>query len=190
MSNRIPLPGHGIRRVRKMMAPSASSVRADGALAKRLSTRVTSIGMAVAIGCSLVIPVLTLAATPAAAASPPTISAISPTTGTTAGGLVVTITGTNFVVGATTVTFGTAAGSAVSCSSTTSCVAASPPGSVGVVDVTATTSGGTSATSSADQFTYAGFAYVADYGTSKVSEVNTASNSIIGTVTRARSPTP
>jgi uncharacterized repeat protein (TIGR01451 family) len=84
---------------------------------------------------------------------PPTVTAINPTSGSNAGGTVVTITGTNFVVGATTVAFGGSAGTSVSCASITQCTATSPAGS-GTVDVTVTTAGGTSATSPADQFTY------------------------------------
>jgi hypothetical protein len=84
---------------------------------------------------------------------PPTVMAINPTTGPKAGGTVVTITGTNFVVGATTVAFGGSAGTNVTCASITQCTATSPSGS-GTVDVTVTTAGGTSATSTADRFTY------------------------------------
>jgi hypothetical protein len=57
---------------------------------------------------------------------------------------VVTITGTGFVVGSSTVAFGTSPGTSVSCSSSTSCTATSPGESAGVVDVTVTTPGGTS----------------------------------------------
>jgi uncharacterized repeat protein (TIGR01451 family) len=84
---------------------------------------------------------------------PPTVTAINPTSGSGAGGTVVTITGTNFVVGATTVAFGGSAGTSVTCASITQCTATSPAGS-GTVHVTATTAGGTSATSASDQFTF------------------------------------
>jgi uncharacterized repeat protein (TIGR01451 family) len=84
---------------------------------------------------------------------PPTVTAINPTSGSGAGGTVVTIIGTNFVVGATTVVFGGSAGTSVTCASITQCTATSPAGS-GTVDVRATTAGGTSATSASDQFTY------------------------------------
>src|SRR5439155_1074397 len=85
----------------------------------------------------------------------PAISAINPASGPAAGGTAVTITGSNFstAAGATTVAFGAAAGTGVSCASTTSCTATSPVGS-GTVDVRATVGGQTSATSAADQFTY------------------------------------
>ena len=85
----------------------------------------------------------------------PTVSAISPTSGPTAGGTSVAITGTGFSTtpGATTVAFGPTAASGVSCATTTSCSATSPAGS-GTVDVRVTVGGQTSAPSAADQFTY------------------------------------
>ncbi|HTD64816.1 MAG TPA: IPT/TIG domain-containing protein, partial [Verrucomicrobiae bacterium] len=87
----------------------------------------------------------------------PTITSISPTNGPSAGGTVVTITGTGFstTAGATTARFGSTAATGVSCSSTTSCSATSPAGS-GTVDVTVTVGGLTSATSAADRFSYPG----------------------------------
>ncbi len=84
--------------------------------------------------------------------SAPTVTGIAPTSGTTAGGTVVTITGTD-LSGATAVKFGSTSATSVTVASSTSITAISPAGS-GTVDVTVTTSGGTSATSSADHFTY------------------------------------
>ena len=81
----------------------------------------------------------------------PSVTSVSPTSGPTAGGTVVTIDGTN-LSGATAVDFGSNPATKVSCTST-SCSATSPAGS-GTVDVTVTTPGGTSATSSADKFAY------------------------------------
>ncbi|MDR3517445.1 MAG: IPT/TIG domain-containing protein [Azospirillaceae bacterium] len=83
----------------------------------------------------------------------PTITGISPATGPTAGGTSVTITGTNFT-GATAVKFSTASAASFSVVSATSITATSPAGSAGAVDVTVTTPGGTSTTSTADKFTY------------------------------------
>ncbi|MCL4442751.1 MAG: IPT/TIG domain-containing protein [Actinobacteria bacterium] len=83
----------------------------------------------------------------------PTITSISPTSGPTAGGTSVTITGTNFTSSAT-VDFGSTAATSVTYNSATSLTATSPAESAGTVDVTVTTVGDTSATSSADQFTY------------------------------------
>ncbi len=83
----------------------------------------------------------------------PTITAIAPASGSTLGGDVVTITGTNFSTTATTINFGAKPGLNVVCASATSCTATSPAGT-GVVDITAMVAGQASATSAADQFTY------------------------------------
>ena len=84
----------------------------------------------------------------------PTVTKVSPAAGPTAGGTSVTITGTHFVVGSSTVAFGSTAGKSVTCSSTTTCTATSPAEAAATVDVTVTTPGGTSATGTADKFTY------------------------------------
>ncbi len=84
----------------------------------------------------------------------PTVSALSPTSGPLAGGTLVTITGTNFVTGAT-VDFGPTAATGVTVVSPTDITATSPTGT-GVVDVTVTVAGVTSALNPpGDQFTYA-----------------------------------
>ncbi|WP_205746406.1 IPT/TIG domain-containing protein [Dyella amyloliquefaciens] len=83
----------------------------------------------------------------------PTVTGISPTSGSTAGGTSVTITGTDFS-GAMAVTFGATAATSFTVNSATSITATSPAGSAGAVDVTVATAGGTSATSASDQFTY------------------------------------
>jgi len=84
---------------------------------------------------------------------PPTVTSTSPTNGSTAGGTSVTITGTGFT-GATAVTFGTTPATSYTVVSDTQTTATSPAHAAGPVDVTVTTSSGTSATSAADQFTY------------------------------------
>src|SRR5579883_353327 len=86
----------------------------------------------------------------ARAANPPTVSGVSPGIGWASGGTAVTITGTNFIAGAT-VAFGTNAATGVSVVDGSHITASSPAGS-GNVDVTVKTSDGTSATGSADQF--------------------------------------
>jgi hypothetical protein len=83
----------------------------------------------------------------------PTVSALSPNTGPTTGGTVVTITGTN-LSGATAVSFGATAASSFSVKSGGTSLTATAPAGSGTVNVTVTTSGGTSAISSGDQFTY------------------------------------
>jgi alpha-tubulin suppressor-like RCC1 family protein len=67
----------------------------------------------------------------------PTVTAISPNSGSTAGGTSVTVTGTGFVVGATAFKFGKAKKQAASCSSTTTCTIVSPAHEAGIVDVKA-----------------------------------------------------
>ncbi len=85
----------------------------------------------------------------------PTVTGVSPNTGSTAGGTSVTITGTN-LTGATGVNFGATAATNFVVNSPTSITATSPAEAAGTVDVRVTTPGGTSATSSADQFSYLG----------------------------------
>jgi IPT/TIG domain len=84
--------------------------------------------------------------------APPTVTAVSPTSGVTTGGTSVTITGTN-LNGATAVSFGGVAAT-INADAANSITATSPAHSAGIVDVTVTTPGGTSSTSAADQFTY------------------------------------
>jgi IPT/TIG domain len=70
----------------------------------------------------------------------PTVSSLSPSSGSTAGGTAVTITGTNFAAGATVTFGGTAATSVVVVNSTT-ITATTPAGSAGAVTVTVTNLG-------------------------------------------------
>jgi len=83
---------------------------------------------------------------------PPTVTNVTPNAGPLAAGTSVTITGANFVAGAT-VKFGAASASGVKVVSETSITAVAPAGT-GTVDVTVSTPGGTSAASAADQFSY------------------------------------
>ena len=85
----------------------------------------------------------------------PTVTAISPSTGPLAGGTVVTITGTHFT-NAIAVDFNNTAATNATVDDDSHITASSPAGTVGIVDVTVTTVGGTSETSVVDQFTYAG----------------------------------
>ncbi len=84
----------------------------------------------------------------------PVVNSISPTSGPASGGTTVTITGANFISGSTTVYFGSKKATGVTVNSSTSISATSPSESVGTVDVTVTTPGGTSTKSSADYFTF------------------------------------
>jgi alpha-tubulin suppressor-like RCC1 family protein len=83
---------------------------------------------------------------------PPTVTRLEPNHGPAAGGTSVTITGTN-LTGANAVKFGSTNAASLKVNSDTSITAVSPAGT-GTVHVTVTTPSGTSATSSADQFTY------------------------------------
>ena len=83
-----------------------------------------------------------------------TVTGVSPNVGSPTGGSVVTVSGTGFVEGSTSVDFGTSPAGIVIVASPTTLAATVPPGSAGSVDVTVTTPGGTSATSSDDLFAY------------------------------------
>ena len=89
---------------------------------------------------------------PAGAAPAPAVTGVIPATGGTAGGTPVTVNGSGFT-GATAVNFGAASAAGVQIVSDTQLTAVSPVSS-GVVDVTVMTPAGTSATGTADQFTY------------------------------------
>ena len=82
----------------------------------------------------------------------PTVTSLSPTSGPTGGGTTVTISGTN-LSGATAVKFGTVSAT-VTADGASSITATTPAESAATVDVTVTTPGGTSATSTSDKFTY------------------------------------
>jgi hypothetical protein len=82
----------------------------------------------------------------------PTVTGVSPSTGSAAGGDAVTITGSGFT-SAYDVSFGGVSAS-FTVNSDGSITAVTPAGNPGTVDVTVSTVGGTSATSTADQFTY------------------------------------
>jgi hypothetical protein len=83
----------------------------------------------------------------------PTVTALSPASGPTAGQNIVIITGTGFT-GVTAVKFGTTA-AVRTVNSPTQITATAPPGALGAtVDVTVTNPAGTSVASSADQYTY------------------------------------
>jgi hypothetical protein len=84
----------------------------------------------------------------------PTVTGVSPSDGSVAGGDDVTINGTGFI-NATAVDFGPGNPASFTEISDTEIVATSPPGSsTGTIDVTVTSPGGTSSTTGADEFTY------------------------------------
>ena len=108
---------------------------------------------AAALGATLLVSLVALELVdvlPASAAT--TVIGVSPDAGSTSGGTFVTIAGTNFSTGTTTVSFGTTVVTGTQVSPT-SVTATSPLGS-GTVNVQVTDSNGTSPISGADQFTY------------------------------------
>ena len=82
----------------------------------------------------------------------PTVTGISPTSGPNIGGTTVTITGSGFT-STTQVFFGANPATSFTVTNDSTITAVSPAGT-GTVDVTVVNLGGTSTTSSADQFTY------------------------------------
>jgi uncharacterized protein YkwD len=83
----------------------------------------------------------------------PTVTVVSPRTGSSQGGTTVTITGANFV-DVTRVVFGSTAGTDVQVTSASSLTVVSPRHSAGRVDVRVVTAYGTSAKTSKDRFTF------------------------------------
>ena len=108
----------------------------------------------------------------------PVVTSVSPNSGPSTGGTSVTITGIGFT-GETAVLFGSTPATSVTVANTASTdsqiIATAPAGTVGTVDVTVTTPIGTSAKSSADQFTYDGPGVT---GITPSSALNTSSVSI------------
>ena len=85
---------------------------------------------------------------------PPTVTGVTPNNGTQAGTNTVSVAGTGFVSGSTTVNFGSNAGTSVSVASSTSLTVTVPAGT-GTVNVTVTTPNGTSAINApSDDYTY------------------------------------
>ncbi|MEN9669459.1 MAG: hypothetical protein RLZZ386_1366, partial [Planctomycetota bacterium] len=83
--------------------------------------------------------------------SAPSISSVSPSSGTTLGGTAITITGTN-LTGASSVTVDGVAATSVNVVSSTSITAVTPAGSAGAKSVAVTTAGGTASLPSAFTF--------------------------------------
>lgn len=87
------------------------------------------------------------------APSPPTLTSLSQSSGSPAGGNTITITGTNFLSSNTTVSFGSTPGINVVVVSDTTITVTVPAGS-GIVEVTVTTPFGTSSIVPAGEYTY------------------------------------
>ncbi len=152
-----------------------------------ISIATNTAGTAITVGGSLV--GIAIAYTPLP--PPPTVTAVDAAIGSTSGGDTIDIVGSNFVNGGTTVDFGTAAATSVTVDSATQLTAVSPSGLAGSVDVTVTTSVGTSPTSSADKFLYvstAATAYVTNSGTTTVTPINTSTNVASAPITVGTGP--
>ena len=121
---------------------------------------VNSVGDSVASSSVNVVPV----------SGPPTVTSISPTSGTTAGGTSVTITGTNFIAGAT-VTIGGSSCTSVVIVSSTSITCITPSGTAGAQDVVVATGVSPNATLTG------GFTYVAPPAAPATPDLATASDS-------------
>ena len=100
----------------------------------------------------------------------PTVSAVSPASGSTLGGTAITITGTN-LTGASSVTVGGVAATSVVVVSSTSITAVTPVGTAGAKTIAVTTAGGTASLTN-------GFTYVVPAPT--VSSLSPTSGSTLG----------
>jgi hypothetical protein len=107
----------------------------------------------------------------------PAVTGITPSSGSTAGGTSITISGSGFT-GATNVLFGANAALTYTVNSDTSITALSPLAAAGTIDVTVTTGNGTSATGSADHFSY-----TADSGTPAISGISPSTGPTSGGTT-------
>ncbi len=114
----------------------------------------TRVLLAVVAVFAMAVPGVLLSFSQAGAASAPTVTAIGPDNGPLIGGTTVTVTGTNFVAGQTTVHFGFSAATNVVVNSPTSLTAVSPAGPDRAVDVIVTVSGQSSPTNLSDLFAY------------------------------------
>ena len=111
-----------------------------------------------------------------AAPSAPTITSVSPTSGPATGGTQITITGTNFVTGAT-VRVGGALAPGITLLSSTQLRATTPAGSAGARDVQVTNASGSSATR------VGGFTYTAPSTTPTLTSISPTSGPTTGGTT-------
>ena len=83
----------------------------------------------------------------------PSVTSVKPSQGAHGGGMAVLITGSGFTT-ATSVLFGSQAATRFTVSDDSHLTVYTPPGTIGIVDVTVTTPGGTSTINKSDKFTY------------------------------------
>jgi large repetitive protein len=134
-------PGTGVTFVSDTQITVTSPAKATGGT---VDVRVTTIGGTSAISANDRFTYTGVA---------PTVTLVSPASGSRFGGTSVTITGTGFT-SAATVSFGGTPGTGVTFVSNTQITVTSPAHAVGNVDVRVTTVSGTSAISANDRFTY------------------------------------
>jgi hypothetical protein len=123
-------------------------------------TSMTVVSPPHAAGVSDVLVTMLLGTSPNGAADnftfvgPPTVTGVSPASGTARGGTTVTLTGSGFGYAVSGVSFGGTAGTSLAVGSDTSLTIVSPVHLVGPVDVRVTTAFGTSAVVAGDVYTY------------------------------------
>ncbi|MBK1871426.1 autotransporter domain-containing protein [Aestuariivirga sp. YIM B02566] len=118
----------------------------------------------------------------------PTVTSVAPASGPTAGGTSVIVTGANFTgtTGPGAVRFGGTNAATYTVDSDTQITAVAPAHAAGVVDVTITAPGGTSATSAADQFTYVAAPVASSFTASALAyDVSGATFSVAGHATNS-----
>jgi hypothetical protein len=125
------------------IGPEACSVFANACSTKPVSVRLHGAAGGISAGLEF-----SLAFGP-----PPAVTAVNPRRGPASGGTSVTITGTN-LTGASAVKFGETSAASFTVNSPTSITAVTPAEPAGRVDVTVINTFGTSATSTADRFTF------------------------------------
>jgi hypothetical protein len=121
---------------------------------RRAGRRSAKVALAVAL--ALIAVLVFVLPDAALAATPPSVASVAPSSGPTVGGATVVIKGTGFtgVSGASAVLFGAASAASYTVNSDTQITAVTPAHGSGAVHVTVTGTGGTSATSAADSYTF------------------------------------
>jgi YVTN family beta-propeller protein len=156
----------------------------DGNTVTPIDTATKAAGSPITVG-SLPVAIAITYVTP-----PPSVTAVDASIGSTAGRDTIDVVGTN-LSGASAVDFGTTAATSFTVDSSTQLTAVTPAETAGTVHVKVTTAGGTSSTSSADQFSYLSVsptAYVANEGDKTVTPIDTATKAAGSPITVGNYP--